>query len=189
VRRDTSNPWTRQYPSHDDPRIGSLRVLIEFDRAEIERHCPARTCGHFLARSPRSQSARADVDVATSDKDGQQQRGSIGDRGGGEVRDSTISRDDCFTILAAILSASLVVSPGGGNDKKRSQLNKSVTQPLAPGLLQLITRFFSVNLHHAARLSFEIRQTIPERFLGRMTNVFHPGNINHARVRDSGHVL
>jgi len=81
-----------------------------------------------------------------------------------------------------MLSATLVVSPGGGNDKKRSQLNKSVTQPLAPSLLQLITRFFSVNLHHAARLSFEIRQTIPERFLGRMTNVFHPGNINHVRA-------
>jgi len=61
----------------------------------------------------------------------------------------------------------------GENDKKRSQLNKTVTQPLAPSLLQLITRFFSVNLHHAARFSFEFRQTIPEKFLYRMTNVFH----------------
>lgn len=27
-----SNPWTRQYPSHDDLRIGSSHVLIESDR-------------------------------------------------------------------------------------------------------------------------------------------------------------
>lgn len=41
-----------------------------------------------------------------------------------------------YGAVSRYFSATLVVLPiQGENDKKRSQLNKAVTQPLAPGLL------------------------------------------------------
>lgn len=65
-----------------------------------------------------------------------------------------------------------------GNDKKQFQLNKAVTQPLAPGLLQLITRFFSVNPHHAARSV----SNIGKRKISRQDDkCISSRNINHIR--------
>lgn len=84
------------------------------------------------------------------------------------------------------LSATLWPCPVPGlpeeNDKKRSQLTKAVTQPLAPGVC-------SNSLPDSSRCTCITLGGSPARnsandikgFLGRMIDVLLPGNINHDR--------